>query len=74
MVITGIIPTVESSGDYVKNGVVYKNPGVPSVMIESEDDLELLVDKYPPCTIAYTAGFETMWQLDTSGTFIEIEV
>lgn len=51
----------EGNTDYVKDGVIYKNAPVKNVMVSSEDDLDLL-ENYEPGTIAYTAGYLSIWQ------------
>ena len=38
-----------------------------SVMVSSESDLEEL--NVEPGTVAYTAGFGNMWQMDAEGTW-----
>ena len=57
--------------DYVKNGVIYKNAPCVAVLIASSADLELLED-YEAGTVAFTAGFENMWQKDIDGTFVQM--
>lgn len=57
--------------DYVKDGVLYKGNVADSVMIESSSDLASLTD-LTPGSIAYTAGFASMWQLSASGTWVEM--
>ena len=57
--------------DYVKDGVLYKGNVADSVMIESLDDLSGLTDLCPG-SIAYTAGYKRMWQLNAAGTWVEI--
>lgn len=52
--------------DYVKNGVIYENNVTQSVMVESSSDLADL-SGYSVGSIAYTAGFGSMWQLDADG-------
>lgn len=51
----------EGNTDYVKDGVIYKNAPVKNVMVSSEDDLDLL-EYYELGTIAYTAGYFSIWQ------------
>ena len=60
-----------SEVDFVKDGKLYKGNVADSVMIESESDLPGLIDLCPG-SIAYTAGFQSMWQLDASGTWVPI--
>lgn len=53
--------------DYVDgSGNLVKNDDAKMVMVRSKADLDLL-EGYRPGTIAYTAGFKNMWQLDTGG-------
>lgn len=52
--------------DYVDgNGNLVKNDDAKMVMIRNKADLDML-GSYRPGTIAYTAGFKNMWQLDAS--------
>lgn len=44
-----------------------------SVMVSSESDLANLPDTLPTGTIAFTAGFSSMWQLGLDGTWTEIQ-
>ena len=64
------LDVVTSSGasDYVKDGEVTENVSGLAVMVESESDLANLTG-YPPTSIAYTAGFGSIWQLDADGTW-----
>ena len=39
----------------------------PSILVASAEDLESL--KVEPGTVAYTAGFGNMWQLDPEGNW-----
>ena len=56
---------------YIKNGTIYKNNPGQAVMVSGSGDLTALAD-YPPGTIAYTAGFASMWQLSATGTWVEV--
>lgn len=60
---------VQTAGevDYVANGNVYTKVEVKSVLIGSQSDLASLTG-YTPGTIAHTAGFANMWELDVDGT------
>ncbi len=71
---TQLIDKVDTNGvtDYVQDGVVYKNSPMNIVLVSSQSDLSLL-DEYEPGTIAYTAGFATMWQKSSAGTWAEME-
>lgn len=57
--------------DYVKNGSVYRGSAAASVLVESQSDLTNL-DGYAPGTVAYTAGFGSMWQLAANGSWVEL--
>ena len=62
----------EGNTDYIKGGKVYKNAPTKVVLISAESDLAVIKNNYEPGTIAYTAGFKKMWQLDESGTWVEV--
>lgn len=57
--------------DYVDSNVLYKGNVADSVMVSSSDDLSSLTD-LTPGSIAYIAGFGSMWQLDATGSWVEI--
>ena len=57
--------------DYVKNGEVYKNNPAKSVMVSGQADLASLTG-YGPGTMAYTAGYKSMWQLSVSGEWVAV--
>ena len=53
--------------DYIdKSGNLVKNDDAKMVMVRSKADLDAL-EGYRPGTIAHTAGFKNMWQLDADG-------
>ena len=53
--------------DYIDgNGNLVKNDDAKMVMVRSKADLDEL-GSYRPGTIAHTAGFKNMWQLDAGG-------
>ena len=54
--------------DVVVDGVLKEDYPCKAVMVESSSDLANLPD-YAPGTIAFTAGFGTMWQKDSDGTW-----
>ena len=56
--------------DYIQDGVLHYGGNTPSILVTGESDLSLLPDCYPPGTIAYTAGFKAMWQLDAAGKWV----
>ena len=52
--------------DYVDgNGNLVKNDDAKMVMVRNKADLDIF-GSYRSGTIAYTAGFKNMWQLDAS--------
>lgn len=61
----------EGSTDFVKNGRIYKDYPAKSVMVASESDLDLLAS-YAPGTVAYTAGYENMWQKSIADEWVQI--
>ena len=67
------VDLVNTVGDmeYTKDGKVYKHSAASSVMIASSSELSGLTG-YEPGSIAFTAGFGNMWQLDASGQWISI--
>lgn len=56
---------------YVKDGEIYQNASCEAILIESSEDLELLTS-YDPGSIAFTAGYEHMWQKGADGTWAQI--
>lgn len=60
-----------SRTDYVKSGTLYTGSPMSLVMVESQSQLSTL-EGYGPGTIAYTAGFGSMWQMDADGTWTEV--
>ena len=56
---------------YVQDDILYKGSGSASVMVRSSSDLSDLTG-LAPGTVAYTAGFGSMWQLNASGSWVEI--
>lgn len=66
-----VIPS-SNNIDYVKDGKIYKdiykNRSSQSILISSETDLNLLTS-YSPGTIAFTAGFSSMWQKNVDGNW-----
>lgn len=57
--------------DYVQDGRIVVGANAGSVMVTSESDLVQL-EGYAPGSIAYTAGFVDMWQLNASGTWVAL--
>lgn len=58
--------------DYVKDGELHIGGTAPSIMVTAEAYLDNLPDIYPPGTVAYTAGFQDMWQLDADGNWVSM--
>ena len=56
--------------DYVSNGDIYQGVQPREVMISSSSDLVLLGD-YPAGSIAYTAGYGSMWQKKADNTWVQ---
>lgn len=52
------------------DGKLMKGMPIECVMIRSSSDLASL--NYPAGTMAYTAGFKRIWQLDTNGNWVEV--
>lgn len=46
-------------------------PSIGAVMVADENELANL-EGYAPGTIAFTAGYKKMWQLDFDGTWVTI--
>lgn len=66
-----VVDTVDSVTDYVKDGVLHRNAVSSTVMVESSSDLDNL-DEYEVGSIAYTAGYGSVWQKDADGTWQEV--
>ena len=62
---------VDTDVDYVKDGVLTMGADARSVMVTSESDLSGLTD-LTPGSIAYTAGFASMWQLAANGNWVAL--
>lgn len=57
--------------DYVQDDKLVVGAFPSSIMVTSENDLDEL-GKYVPGSIAYTAGFVNMWQLDADGNWVPL--
>lgn len=62
---------------YIKNGKLVigrMNTEDSQVMVESESDLDALSasGECVPGTIAFTAGYNDMWQLSASGEWVDV--
>jgi hypothetical protein len=64
-------PVGFSVNDVVNGNDLTPNVAVPSVLVESQSNLANL-PPYPAGTIAYTAGFKAMWQLNAAGSWISM--
>lgn len=60
-----------STNDVVHGNLLVKDTPAPTVLVEAQTDLAQL-PTYPAGTIAYTAGFKAMWQLDTQGNWVSV--
>lgn len=60
-----------SVNDVVHGDDLTPNVPAPTVLVESQSNLANL-PPYPAGTIAYTAGFKAMWQLNASGSWISM--
>lgn len=69
----GIVWITEGTVDYVKDGTLYRHQESDAVMVESADDLEMdeLAD-YAPGTLAFTAGYQAVWQMAADGTWADL--
>lgn len=61
----GMIDVVDS------DGVLREDVPCKGVMVTAQSDLANLPD-YQPGTIAFVAGFGSMWQLSADGTWTEV--
>ncbi len=57
--------------EYLKDGEVHRHSAAVSIMIPSESDLANLKD-YEPGSIAFTAGYNKVWQLDAEGNWVSV--
>ena len=57
--------------DYIQDNKLIIGSSPRCVMVGSENDLDDL-DDYTPGSVAYTAGYSNMWQLDASGEWVSI--
>ena len=57
--------------DVVKDNVLHKSIPVNVVLVTAEADLADLPE-YPTGTIAYTTGFQAMWQLGADGEWVSV--
>ena len=57
--------------DYVQDDTVIVGVNPSSVMVKDENDLYEL-EGYVPGSIAYTAGFAEMWQLNADGNWVTL--
>ena len=57
--------------DILNGNELTRNSPAPSVMVTNQSALSSLSD-YPAGTIAYTAGFKSMWQKGMTGTWVSL--
>lgn len=58
--------------DYIDNNGLHSVGTASAVMISNESELAELLKHYPPGTLAYTAGFKAMWQLNAAGAWVSM--
>lgn len=70
----GLIGRQQISGemDFIRDDILNRGANVSSVMVNDEFDLDALNDIYTPGTVAYTAGFKKIWQLNAAGSWISV--
>ena len=61
---------IDENMSYVKDGEIITDKQMQSIMVESETDLTLLT-AFAPGTIAFTAGYEEVWQKAADGTWTQ---
>ncbi|GEM_PF-4190861 len=62
---------VEDAMSYIKGGEITTDSQMPSIMVESGSDLDLLAN-YPPGTIAFTAGYANIWQKTSANEWVTV--
>ena len=62
---------INDISDYVKDGELHENAPTNAIMVESESDLANL-EGYYPGSVAYTAGFQAIWQLNSDGEWVSM--
>lgn len=60
-----------STNDVVHGNLLVKDTPAPAVLVSSLSDLANL-PAYPAGTIAYTAGYQLMWQLSAAGDWVSV--
>lgn len=65
-----LVSTIGDMG-YTKDGELHKHSSASSIMITGSSELSTLTG-CEPGSVAFTAGFENMWQLNASGQWISI--
>lgn len=64
--------TIKGVYDFVgSDGALHLNNESRSVMVTAQSDLAQL-DGYLPGSIAFTAGYDSMWMLDASGNWVSM--
>lgn len=63
--------TIIGDIDYVQDDKVIVGEKPSSIMVSDENDLDEL-EGYVPGSVAFTAGFAEMWQLDADGNWVAL--
>ena len=62
---------ISGETDYVKDGVLHRGVNAASILVAGEADLQAIPKGlYSPGSVAYTAGFQAMWQLSVTGEWV----
>ena len=59
--------------DYVKDGKIHEDVPINQVMVADKAEAQSKLSDYPPGTIAFTAGYQQMWQKKADGTLADFE-
>lgn len=65
------VKKTKAIGNYLTAEDTVVNVPITQVMVSGASDLERL-SNYPPTTIAYTAGYNKIWQKGIDGTWVEV--
>lgn len=58
---------------YVKNGELYQGNTAQAILVKNQAELDEVKKHVAPGSIAYTAGYGSMWQLSAAGSWEEIQ-
>lgn len=58
---------------YVKDGELYQGNTAQAILVKDENELDEVKKHVAPGSIAYTAGYGSMWQLSAAGSWEEIQ-